>query len=98
MPASQHRQQRRLFVAGRQVGIPAPALLRTEKLVKKARKAGLLEKAPVAKVTRQSVAQQLFALAAQAQARGWSAEALLLGEAKRRERALRRVEKKKATP
>ncbi len=81
-------------------GIPKhlPALLRTEKLVKKARKAGLLEKAPVAKVTRQSVAQQLFALAAQAQARGWSAEALLLGEAKRRERALRRVEKKKATP
>src|SRR5213592_1920921 len=62
-------------------GIPRhlPALLRAEKLVKKARKAKLLS-APKNRTrakTRPALARELFELAAQAQARGWSAEELL---------------------
>jgi len=77
-------------------GIPRhlPGLLRAEKLVKKARKAGLI----VAKPTHQprsktAVGQELFELAQYAQQRGWSAEQLLTGEIKKRERLLRRREK-----
>jgi MazG family protein len=76
-------------------GIPKhlPALLKAEKLVKKARKAKLLatgrSKQPKAKV-----AQQLFDLAAAAQANGWSAEDLLRVEIRKRERALRKLEAK----
>lgn len=76
-------------------GIPKhlPALARAEKLVKKARKAGLLTVAQQpAGATKQSLGEQLFELAARAQARGWSAEELLRGEVKRRERALRKAE------
>src|SRR6266540_2028006 len=78
-------------------GIPRhlPALLRAEKLVKKARKAKLL---PAPKIrpsakARAALARELFKLSAQAQAKGWSAEELLRGEVKRRERALRRLER-----
>jgi len=78
-------------------GIPKhlPALARAEKLVKKARKAKLLPAAPVARrLTKPALAKELFALAAQAQARGWSAEELLAAEVKKTERQLRRAEVK----
>lgn len=79
-------------------GIPnhLPALQRAEKLVKKARKANLLEKQPVDKSlpSKQELAEHLFSLAAYAQQRGWSAETLLRSEIKRCEKELRRMEKK----
>ncbi len=76
-------------------GIPRhlPALLRAEKLVKKARKAGLLEKQSKLKLNKADLAKQLFELAAAAQAAGVSAEALLRAETKRREKAFRKSEK-----
>jgi uncharacterized protein YabN with tetrapyrrole methylase and pyrophosphatase domain len=78
-------------------GIPRhlPALLRVEKLVKKARKAGLLPSPGNrhrSRTTRIALARELFELAAAAQARGWSAEFLLRTEARRRERGLRKRE------
>ncbi len=76
-------------------GIPKhlPALARAEKLVKKARKAKLLEaSAQPAAPAKRKLAEELFQLAALAQSRGWSAEELLREEVKRRERALRRRE------
>src|SRR5688572_5426066 len=57
-------------------GIPKhlPALLRAEKLVKKARKAAMLKPdKPARKISRRGLAQQLFALAIVAQQNGWSA-------------------------
>jgi len=75
-------------------GIPRhlPALLKAEKLVKKARKAKLMS--PGAKKARgRGIAKALFDLVAEAQARGWSAEELLRLEIKKRERELRRKEK-----
>ena len=76
-------------------GIPKhlPALLRAEKLLKKARKAKLLEAAP-SRSSKMALARKLFELARQAQARGWSAEDLLRKETARQERALRRRESK----
>ena len=77
-------------------GIPRhlPALLRAEKLVKKARKAKLAEPSPArAKRTKAQLAADLFQLAAYAQAKGWSAEELLRGELQRQEKALRRRER-----
>ena len=77
-------------------GIPKhlPALLRAEKLVKKARKVNLLEeRAPDGKISRTRLGGKLFELAAFAQARGWSAEELLAGETQKRESILRRREK-----
>jgi uncharacterized protein YabN with tetrapyrrole methylase and pyrophosphatase domain len=79
-------------------GIPRhlPALLRAEKLVKKARKAKLLPAVAVASkpaITRGTLSRRLFELAARAQARGWSAEDLLRSETRRRERQLRKEEK-----
>lgn len=77
-------------------GIPKhlPALLRAEKLVKKARKAKLLA-SPKTKprLTKAALANQLFELAAAAQAHDWSAEELLAAEVKRRERKLRSAER-----
>jgi len=77
-------------------GIPKhlPALLRAEKLVKKARKAGLVKKEVIAgnSGSKSAVARQLFELASFAQKRGWSAEELLRGEIQKRERGWRRVE------
>jgi MazG family protein len=58
-------------------GIPKhlPALLRAEKLVKKARKAKLLPALPPArKRTKAALAKELFALAETAHAHGWSAQ------------------------
>ena len=76
-------------------GIPKhlPALLRAEKLVKKARKAKLLPEARRGrKPSKSALARQLFALAKEAQHHGWSAEELLSDEIKRREHGLRRAE------
>ncbi len=78
-------------------GIPRhlPALLRAEKLVKKARKAGLAGRAKktAGKPGRAKLARELFRLAGAAQARGWSAEDLLRTEIQRNERLWRRREK-----
>jgi MazG family protein len=78
-------------------GIPKhlPALLRAEKLLKKARKAKVLADGHDSKrrLTKGALAKELFELASFAQARGWSAEELLTGEIKKRERILRRREK-----
>ena len=77
-------------------GIPKhlPALLRAEKLVKKARKAELLRAGRARKkpTSRASVGRKLFTLVARAQAAGWSAEELLRAETGRQERALRQIE------
>lgn len=77
-------------------GIPKhlPALLHAEKLVKKARKAGLAQvnKSAGRQANRPAIGRALFELAQQAQARGWSAEDLLRAETKKRERAWRRQE------
>ena len=78
-------------------GIPKhlPALLRAEKLVKKARKNHLLGNAKSQKrFGKSELAKQLFDLAEFAQARGWSAEELLSVEIKKRERVLRRRERR----
>jgi uncharacterized protein YabN with tetrapyrrole methylase and pyrophosphatase domain len=77
-------------------GIPKhlPALLRAEKLLKKAHKAKLAanDNKSVRKISKTALAKELFALAAFAQTRGWCAEELLAGETKRQERQLRRKE------
>jgi len=86
-------------------GIPKhlPALLRAEKLMKKARKVladchhdgnhhaeGHFSKR---KLTKSAMAKELFDLAASAQARGWCAEELLSAETKKCERRFRRRER-----
>lgn len=78
-------------------GIPKhlPALLRVEKLVKKARKAKLLAEKQVShRASKSAVAKELFELASYAQSRGWTAEELLMGETKRREKMFRRLERR----
>jgi XTP/dITP diphosphohydrolase len=81
-------------------GIPKhlPALLRAEKIVKKARKAGLLPRENSARIgrkpTQAALAKQLFALVAQAQKYGWCAEELLRTEIQKNERRWRIQEKK----
>jgi uncharacterized protein YabN with tetrapyrrole methylase and pyrophosphatase domain len=74
-------------------GIPKylPALLRAEKLVKKAHKANLLPKGK-SSVSKSRLAATLFDLTQTAQVKGWSAEELLVGEIKKRERVLRKRE------
>jgi MazG family protein len=81
-------------------GIPKhlPALLRAEKLVKKARKVfadgrQMDGKNSKQKFTKPALAGELFELAEFAQSRGWSAEELLCGEIQKREQQLRRREK-----
>src|SRR4029077_5360284 len=74
-------------------GIPKhlPALLRAEKLLKKAQKAKLLrtdDHAPKP-ISRKHLARQLFELVGLAQRKGWSAEELLREETNDRERRLR---------
>lgn len=78
-------------------GIPKhlPALLRAEKLVKKARKQGLAQPAD-SRLTRRKIGEELFRLAALAQAHGWSAEDLLRQETRRQEQTWRHAEKKRA--
>jgi XTP/dITP diphosphohydrolase len=79
-------------------GIPKhlPALLRAEKLVKKARKANLLQdsSSKVGRLPRVRLAKQLFALAESAQRRGWSAEELLAAECRQKEKLFRQQERK----
>jgi len=76
-------------------GIPKhlPALLRAEKLLKKARKADLLnENFSHKNIFRDGIGKKLFNLVELAQTRGWSAEELLCNEIKKREREFRRLE------
>jgi len=81
-------------------GIPKhlPALQRAEKLVKKARKAGLLKETPDSRSashrSQRAFARQMFALTSYAQQKGWSAEELLRAETQRQEKALRKRERK----
>ena len=78
-------------------GIPRhlPALLRAEKLVKKARKAKLAPEKSSSKrvLTKAALAKELFDLAEFAQRKGWHAEDLLRSETRKRERMLRKFEK-----
>jgi uncharacterized protein YabN with tetrapyrrole methylase and pyrophosphatase domain len=77
-------------------GIPRhlPALLRAEKLVKKARRAKLVgEPAARRKLSRGRIARELFELAQYTQCRGWSAEDLLRAETHRREASWRKRER-----
>jgi len=79
-------------------GIPKhlPALLRAEKLVKKARKMKLLvNERPRRKLGKAAVAKQLFELTELAQRHGWSAEELLTEEIKQRDSRFRRAESAK---
>ena len=80
-------------------GVPKhlPALMRAEKLLKKAQKAGLeTPPAKAARMTKASLGRALFELAATAKANGWQAEELLLAELKRREKAWRRTERSRS--
>src|SRR2546429_7146143 len=73
-------------------GIPKhlPALLRAEKLVKKARRAKLEANGPSKRSSsRARLGRQLFELVASAQAKGWSAEDTLRAEIQKREKAWR---------
>ena len=77
-------------------GIPKhlPALLRAEKLAKKARKTGLAVIKSGRGVPKKSeLGRALFEMAARAQARGWSAEELLRRTTLQIERELRRRER-----
>lgn len=79
-------------------GIPKhlPALLRAEKLMKKARRAKLLEDGPQTNgLSRAQLGKRLFELAATAQSKGWSAEDVLRVEIQKRERAWRKRERLK---
>jgi MazG family protein len=77
-------------------GIPKhlPALLRAEKLVKKARRAKLTTSPPRHRLTRRAIAAELFNLAQSAQSKGWSAEELLRSETRKHERSWRQREKR----
>lgn len=90
-------------------GIPRhlPALLRAQKLVKKAAKVGLAKPQVLTRLTSQGkacdgaatqrqVAAALFALARFCQEKGWSAEELLRQETGRCEKTWRREERKSA--
>jgi XTP/dITP diphosphohydrolase len=77
-------------------GIPRrlPALLRAHELLKKARRAKLIQEPQQRPVlTKSNLARELFDLVENAQRQGWNAEALLREETQKRERALRRREK-----
>ncbi|MBL67194.1 MAG: MazG family protein [Verrucomicrobiales bacterium] len=78
-------------------GIPRhlPALMRAHEVAKKARKQGLLAQGRKGG-GKAALGAELFRLAQRAQANGWSAEELLRAETSKRERALRRQERKRA--
>lgn len=83
-------------------GIPRhlPALLRAEKLAKKARKAGLAEseaglQARVKRKSERAWASELYEAAAAMQRQGKSAESALRSEVQRRERMYRRQEERR---
>ncbi len=82
-------------------GVPKhlPGLMRAQKLVKKATKAGLVTSSVVAHsaarskpATKREIAEGLFWVAEYCHTRGWSAEELLRTETRRREKAWRRLE------
>ena len=75
-------------------GIPKhlPALMRVEKLIKKARKAKLLKQSKSLAKTQNQLAQELYRLTEYAQSKGWSAEELLRRELKKRETIWRKAE------
>lgn len=81
-------------------GVPRhlPALMRAQKLLKKAAKAGLEPTAKARPVGRRETADALFDLAARCQEAGWSAEELLRAELARREAAWRREERRREPP
>ena len=77
-------------------GIPKhlPALLRAEKLVKKAKRAKLEgTETRKMKLSKAALGRQLFELTAYAQGKGWSAEDLLSTETRKRERQWRKQER-----
>lgn len=81
-------------------GVPRhlPALLRAQKLFRKAAKAGLHKPRSIStKTNRKAVAEQLCSLAERCQDRGWSAEELLKTAMRQRERAWRRDESRVAS-
>jgi uncharacterized protein YabN with tetrapyrrole methylase and pyrophosphatase domain len=81
-------------------GIPKhlPALLRAEKLLKKARRAKLIpERKRKSGLARTALVNHLFSLIELAQQRGWSAEDLLRAELRRRERQWRARERRSKT-
>lgn len=76
-------------------GVPRhlPALQRAEKLIKKARKHGLLAKADaLPSVTREALSKKLWETVLESQAAGWRPEELLREEAARHEADWRRLE------
>jgi uncharacterized protein YabN with tetrapyrrole methylase and pyrophosphatase domain len=75
-------------------GIPKhlPALLRAEKLTKKARRGKLIGLAEKSNADKTAIAKKLFELAQTAQAHGWSAEELLRDEVASVEKKLRKAE------
>lgn len=87
-------------------GVPRhlPALMRAQKLLKKAAKAGLSKVAGAAAkgggsqgggaAGRRAMSEALFGLAARCQEAGWSAEELLRAEVRRHEAAWRREERR----
>ena len=80
-------------------GIPRhlPALMRAEKLVKKAKRAELLNgSAGKLRLSRSALGERLFELAVYAQSKGWSAEDLLRTETAKQERCLRQRERSAA--
>lgn len=80
-------------------GIPRhlPALMFAEKVVKKGRRAGLInDNRDSISLTKKELAQRLFSLVKYAQSKGWSAEALLRTETKQVEKTLRKMESKLA--
>jgi uncharacterized protein YabN with tetrapyrrole methylase and pyrophosphatase domain len=80
-------------------GIPKhlPALLRAEKILKKARRAKLAPDSPAKrKLSPAQLSKELFRLAQYAQSKGWSAEDLLREETQKWERKWRHLESKAA--
>jgi uncharacterized protein YabN with tetrapyrrole methylase and pyrophosphatase domain len=77
-------------------GVPKhlPSLLRAEKLIKKARKAKLLDHGAKNSIKKEALASELFKLTEIAQQHGWSAEELLREEAQKKEKQWRKKEKK----
>ena len=76
-------------------GIPRhlPALMRAEKLVKKARKADLVPPLKGPRLSKSQLSAELYRLAEYAQSQGWSPEGLLRAELKKHERRWRKEEK-----
>jgi MazG family protein len=79
-------------------GVPKhlPALMRAEKLVKKARKTKLITTRKLNRKAQKTVAEELYRLAEYAQSKGWSPEELLRRELNKRESAWRKAEARAA--